>query len=107
VKAILDKDSKAQVIMAGDCNEFAFVKPLDTFVSVSKLRDIDEVTRIKPVERYSYLFDMNTQELDHVFISKSIKHAEFEHVHVNTWVSYAAQISDHDPSVARLNLCQK
>ena len=93
--------------MAGDCNEFSFVEPLETFISVSQLRDIDALTKIKPVERYTYLFDMNSQELDHVFVSKSVKKAEFEHVHVNTWVSYGAQISDHDPSVARLDLCQK
>lgn len=34
------------------------------------------------------------------------KGAKFEHLHVNTWATYANQISDHDPSVARLNVCQ-
>jgi predicted extracellular nuclease len=83
------------------------VQPLETFKSVSGLYDLDEVTGLDPKERYTYLFDMNCQQLDHMFVSKAVrKGAEFEHVHVNTWATYAGQISDHDPSVARLNICQ-
>jgi hypothetical protein len=26
-------------------------------------------------------------------------------VHVNTWVSLADEVSDHDPSVARVDIC--
>lgn len=31
--------------------------------------------------------------------------AEYEHMHLNTWQNYDDQVSDHDPSVARLCLC--
>lgn len=49
---------------------------------------------------------MNTQQLDHMFISNALeKKAKYEHIHINTWVDSAAQISDHDPSVARLDVC--
>lgn len=61
---------------------------------------------IKPVERYTYIFDMNAQQLDHMFVSDAVqKHAKYEHIHINTWVDKAAQISDHDPSVAKLDVC--
>jgi endonuclease/exonuclease/phosphatase family metal-dependent hydrolase len=51
---------------------------------------------------------MNSQELDHMFISQALKpKAQYEHVHINTWVTKAQQISDHDPSVAKLNVCKK
>jgi len=81
---------------------------MELFKSVSKLQDLDVVTGIPPTERYSYLFDMNCQELDHMFVSQALtEKAEFEHIHVNTWVTFAAQISDHDPSVARFDMCQK
>jgi predicted extracellular nuclease len=87
---------------------------METFKKVSKLQDLDEVAGIPELERYSYLFDMNCQELDHMFVSPAIAGkkgkagggVEFEHVHVNTWSTVAAQISDHDPAVARLDLCQ-
>lgn len=43
-----------------------------------------------------------------MFVSQSLtKKAEFEHVHVNTWATFAGQISDHDTSVARFDICQK
>ncbi|KAK5943216.1 hypothetical protein PMZ80_004223 [Knufia obscura] len=104
---ILAEDPNAAVIMAGDCNEFAFVEPLKVFVAESGLIDLDEAAGVDPVERYTYLFDMNSQELDHIFVSKKIADQEpkLEHMHVNTWVSYDDQISDHDPSVAQLNVC--
>jgi predicted extracellular nuclease len=86
------------------------VKPIETFKKISKLQDLDEVAGIPELERYSYLFDMNCQELDHMFVSPAIAKRKgklgFEHVHVNTWSTVAGQISDHDPAVARLDLCQ-
>lgn len=93
---------------AGDFNEFAFVQPIEEFASISGLKDLDAVVRTDEVERYTYLFDMNAQELDHMFVSPALakkSRAEFEHVHVNTWPDYNSQISDHDPSVARLDVC--
>lgn len=92
---------------AGDFNEFSFVAPLETFTSRSGLRDLDEVAKIKPEERYTYLFDMNCQQLDHMYISNTLtRKAEFEHVHINTWATSAAEVSDHDPSVAKLDVCK-
>jgi len=107
VADILAEDPDAAVIVAGDFNEFAWVEPLKVFVAESGLVDLDEAAGVDPVERYTYLYDMNSQELDHIFVSKRIADQEpkLEHMHVNTWVSYDDQISDHDPSVAQLNIC--
>lgn len=106
IASILREDRNAKIITSGDFNEFTFVAPLETFKSVSTLQDLDEVAGIEKTERYSYLFDMSCQELDHMYVSKALTaQAEFEHIHVNTWASYADQISDHDPSVARFNVC--
>ncbi|KAF2744384.1 DNase I-like protein [Sporormia fimetaria CBS 119925] len=106
IKAILDQDRNAKVITAGDFNEFSFVEPLEQYVKISGLKDLDQVAKIKDEERYTYQFDMNTQQLDHMYISKSLeKKAKYEHIHINTWEIGAAQISDHDPSVAKLDVC--
>lgn len=107
VADILSEDPNAAIITAGDCNEFTFVEPLITFLSESGLVDLDEAAGVDPLERYTYLFDMNSQELDHFFVSKKIaeRNPMVEHVHVNTWVTYDQQISDHDPSVAMVNVC--
>lgn len=110
ISEILAEDPNAAVIAAGDFNEFSFVAPLRTFTAVSGLVDLDEAANVKPTERYTYLFDMNSQQLDHMFVSPKIAgtpggRPDYKHVHINTWVSFADQISDHDPSVARVNVC--
>ena len=107
IASILSEDANAAVVSAGDYNEFAFVGPMETFTSVSGLRDLDDVAGIEEVERYTYVFGQNSQQLDHMHVSPRLAEGEvgFEHVHVSSWVSFADQVSDHDPSVARLDVC--
>lgn len=107
IKRILDLDANAAVITAGDFNEFSFVQPMKTFESVAGLQNLDTVVGIPETESYTYLFDMNTQELDHMYVSSSIaaKSPAYEHIHVNTWATTADEVSDHDPSVAKLDVC--
>ena len=110
IAQILAQDPNAAVIAAGDFNEFTFVAPLQTFTSVSGLANLDDAAGLSATERYTYLFEMNSQELDHMFISPKIAGSpggrpDLKHLHVNTWATFADQISDHDPSVARLNIC--
>jgi predicted extracellular nuclease len=79
---------------------------LKQYVEISGLQDADAADKIDELERYTYLFDMNAQQLDHMFVSDSVaKKIKYEHTHVNTWPEYAAQVSDHDPSVARVDVC--
>ncbi|KAI4599273.1 hypothetical protein KJ359_002232 [Pestalotiopsis sp. 9143b] len=108
VAQILAEDPEAKIIVAGDFNEYPVVKPIEDFLSLSGLEDLDVAAGIPEAERYTYLYDMNSQELDHVFVSPAVAAAapQFEHVHVNTWVSYDDQVSDHDPSVGKFDLCK-
>lgn len=72
------------------------------------LKEVDEVAGIPDVERYTYVFDQNNEQLDHVFVSNAIasRGVEVEHVHVNNWApNIDARASDHDPSVARIRVC--
>jgi hypothetical protein len=42
-----------------------------------------------------------------MFISKGLGYnAKIEHVHVNTWESYDARGSDHDPTLAVFDVCK-
>ena len=76
------------------------------FAERSGLRDLDELADLAPEERYTYLFDMNSQALDHMYVSPALgRGARVEHLHVNTWQNFKGQTSDHDPSVALLNVC--
>ncbi|KAF2160849.1 hypothetical protein M409DRAFT_59635 [Zasmidium cellare ATCC 36951] len=108
ISSILRADRNAAILSAGDYNEFQNVQPIETFERVSGLENLDEVVGTPETEQYTYLFDMNSQELDHLFVSPALasrRRAQFEHVHVNTWVSYDDAASDHDPSVARVDVC--
>lgn len=106
IAQILSLDPSAAVIAAGDFNEFTFVEPLLNFANISGLVELDEVIGTPLSERYTYTYDMNTQALDHMFISPALAEgAGYEHVHVNVWATNDESLSDHDPSVARFNLC--
>jgi hypothetical protein len=103
---IMELDPEARIVAAGDFNEFTQVQPMQTFLKRSGLIDLEEAVDLDPTERYTYLFDMNCQSLDHVFISPSLgRGALYEHLHLNTWQNFDDQVSDHDPSVARFNMC--
>ncbi|RYP43848.1 hypothetical protein DL768_009628 [Monosporascus sp. mg162] len=106
ISEILKYDRNAAVIAAGDFNEFAFVQPLEVFTETSGMVDLDVAARVPETERYTYIFDSNCQQLDHMYVSPKIarRSPRFEHVHVNTWLNYDGEVSDHDPSVARLNV---
>lgn len=82
------------------------MEPLKQYAQISGLKDADAADKIDELERYTYQFDMNAQQLDHMFVSDSLaKKIKYEHIHVNTWPEFAAQVSDHDPSVARVDVC--
>ncbi|KAF9527532.1 Endonuclease/exonuclease/phosphatase [Crepidotus variabilis] len=107
VQQILNKDPNANVVVAGDFNEYIQTRSVYKALT-SLLTDIDEVAGIPEVERYSYVYDQNSQQLDHALVSSALKYrgAQFEHIHVNNWApTLSARISDHDPSVGRIYLC--
>ena len=57
-------------------------------------------------ERYTYVFDGNSQVLDQILVSESLRQAaEYDSVHVNA--EFHDQDSDHDPQVARLRVTGK
>ena len=72
------------------------------------LTDINDVAGIPPSERYTYVYEQHAQEIDHLFVSDAVKAkgASVDHVHVNTWAqSVAERASDHDPTVAKVRVC--
>ncbi|KAL0257509.1 hypothetical protein SLS55_008323 [Diplodia seriata] len=107
VASVLAVDAGAHVVVAGDFNEFAFVEPVARFVEGSGLTDADVAAGVEEAERYTYLYDGNCQQLDHVFVSGALaaKGVGYEHVHVNTWAGGEGSVSDHDPSVGRVDIC--
>ena len=100
VRRILEIDADANVVVLGDLNDFEFSPVLAT-LRASVLTNLTE--RMPAAQRYTYIFDGNSQALDHILISPHLlPHSEVDIVHVNA--EFADQASDHDPIVARVYL---
>jgi predicted extracellular nuclease len=99
VASILGYDSNASVVVDGDLNDFEFS---DT-VSILKNGILNDLIDTLPQnERYSYVFEGNSQTLDHILVTNALFGEPFTYdvVHVNS--EFADQASDHDPSVVHV-----
>jgi predicted extracellular nuclease len=101
VASILGADPNANVVVDGDLNDFEFSDTVHILEN-GVLTDLMDTLPLN--ERYSYVFEGNSQTLDHILLSSSLmgRTPLFDPVHVNA--EFADQASDHDPSVVRLTL---
>ncbi len=102
VKQVLAVDPRANVVLAGDFNDYQFSPALTTLTDDgSTLTDL--INTLPADQRYTYNFNGISQVLDHIFVSKVLSApgaVEYQVVHVNS--DFSAQASDHDPQVARI-----
>jgi uncharacterized protein len=101
VDAIVAVDPHANVIVLGDINDFEFSETV-ALLEGGVLTSLMET--LPPQERYSYVFEGNSQVLDQILVSNNLLASpiDYDPVHVNS--EFADQASDHDPQVARLDL---
>ena len=105
VSEILALDPNANVIVLGDLNDFQFSDALATLKGSGDLELHALIETLEESERYTYVFDGNSQVLDHILFSDNLfTHFQFEYdvVHVNS--EFPDQASDHEPQVVRLDL---
>jgi uncharacterized protein len=104
VRSVLAINPNANVVVAGDLNDFEFSQPLTILEDNGNLNTLIET--LPANERYTYNFQGNAQTLDHILTSDNLlsKLDGFDVVHFNS--EFADQISDHDPLIARFNLAQ-
>jgi uncharacterized repeat protein (TIGR01451 family) len=113
VNGLLAIDPGARVVVAGDLNDFHFSNPLRIVTGEKDLVSgavVDSgrspvltslVTTLPTSERYTYVFDGNSQDLDQILASQRLLNegVSFDVVHVNS--EFHDQVSDHDPLLAR------
>lgn len=112
IDAMLALNANANIITAGDFNDFQFEEPLavltgeldfdGTSVTAGSGAVLTNLTYLLDEdERYSYVFEGNGQQLDHILVSNNLyANAEFDLVHINNIGGLA--VSDHDPAIARI-----
>jgi hypothetical protein len=99
---LLAVDPSANLIVLGDINDFEFsetIEILEGGVLTTLMKKLPER------ERYSYVFEGNSQVLDQILVSNRLLdpfNSSYDVVHVNA--EFADQASDHDPQVAYIRL---
>ena len=102
VDDIVALDADARVVVLGDFNDFQFAPAMRTLETGVIVPLINLSHRLPGNDRYTYVFEGNSQALDHVFVTPVLAaDAHYDVVHVAAEQAEAA--SDHDPVVARLN----
>jgi predicted extracellular nuclease len=101
VDSILAVDPRALVLPLGDFNDFEFSETM-SILQGGVLENL--VLTLKKPERYTYVFEGNSQVLDHILASHKLFRGlrAYDVVHVNS--EFADQASDHEPQVARFLL---
>lgn len=100
VEQLLAADAGARVVVLGDLNDFQFSDTLGILKSAG-LETL--VERLPLGERYSYVFEGNSQVLDHVLVSPGLVTDGtpwVDVVHVNA--EFHERPTDHDPTLAAL-----
>jgi predicted extracellular nuclease len=103
VDELIAADKQARVVVLGDLNDFEFS---DTLAILKGGVLVNLMETLPAAERYSYVFEGNSQVLDQILVSPRLFKAfeSYDSVHVNA--EFANQDSDHDPQVTRLRFGQ-
>ncbi|MFJ9805294.1 endonuclease/exonuclease/phosphatase family protein [Streptomyces wuyuanensis] len=97
VKDILKVQRNADVVVLGDINDFEFSRTTEALTDGGAL--YPAIKSLPRAERYSYVYQGNSQVLDQILTSPSIDDFSYDSVHINA--EFADQNSDHDPQVLR------
>jgi predicted extracellular nuclease len=122
VDVLLDGDPDAMVMVAGDLNDFSFSEPgegpdnpvailqgIDGGIPLLNLVDLE-----KPAEQFTFIFDANSQVLDHMLVTPElygrVVAADLLHFNASFPDAFGAdptttvRASDHDPVEGRFSL---
>ncbi len=103
VDKVVENVDQANVVVLGDLNDFQFSAPVQTLAD-----DVmtDMMNKLPQDERYSYIYQGNSQVLDHILVSNNLSdRTKIDSVNINSDFSEAdGRASDHDPVLAQLDL---
>ncbi|MBA4859911.1 endonuclease/exonuclease/phosphatase [Streptomyces sp. PSKA54] len=99
VKEILKTQKSADVVTLGDINDFEFSTTTKLLEDGGAL--YSAIKSLPKSERYTYDYQGNSQVLDQILVSPSIRWTDFSYDSVHINAEFADQNSDHDPQVLR------
>lgn len=97
VDELLAIQSDAKIVVAGDLNDFQFSAPLETLKGDVLFNLTEEL--LPSAEQYSYIYNGNSQQLDHILVSSGLFNASPKVDIVHRYSEYSSQTrkTDHDP----------
>jgi predicted extracellular nuclease len=99
VRKIRAVQPSADVVVLGDLNDYQFSATDKELTSGGALTDL--YGTLPADQRYSYVYEGDSQVLDHILTTPALaRRADYDVVHVNA--EFADQVSDHDPQIVRL-----
>lgn len=104
IDARLAADAGANIAVLGDFNGFSWEGSVTALTNGGRMQDLN--TLLPEEERYSYLFEGNSQAIDHIVATNGLyQNAQFDAVHLNAEQREELQLStDHDPQMALFKL---
>ena len=101
----LETSPGARVAVVGDLNTFEFTDDLTELLPGDGAILSNLIDRVPPEDRYSYVYEGNSQTLDHIFGSEALAAgARIDPVHLNSNLPSDRTASDHDPVVASFEI---
>ncbi|WBW96483.1 chitobiase/beta-hexosaminidase C-terminal domain-containing protein [Oceanirhabdus sp. W0125-5] len=102
VKEILAADPNANIVVLGDMNDYEYSETL-RILKGDEL--INMVEKLPKNERYTYVYNGNSQVLDSTLVSKNIEARTIgDIVHLNAeFTEHSGRASDHDPVMVQIS----
>jgi predicted extracellular nuclease len=101
VRALLAADPGAAVMVLGDLNDFEWSAPLAALKGAG-LTALAET--LPAADRYSYVFEGNSQLLDHLLVSDRLRERVVGFDIVHHEAELATQVTDHDPCLGAFQM---
>jgi predicted extracellular nuclease len=105
VAGFLSGDPGARIVVLGDLNTFEFTDELARILPGPDGILTNLLSRERPSERYTYIYNGNSQVLDHIFVTAALRRAaqvDIVHVNVDFPDSDGVEASDHEPVLAAI-----
>ncbi len=103
VQGLLAANPDAHVAVTGDFNAFYYEPSLTVLEGGGLLYNLART--LSPEDRYSYTFEGNSQQIDNLLVSQSLRDgAQFDNVHLNTGQASFDRVTDHDAILSRLSI---
>ncbi|MFJ7977702.1 endonuclease [Peribacillus sp. NPDC096379] len=106
VDDIKTKNPGANVVSLGDFNDYQFSESLK--IHEGNLMT-NMINKVDPKDRYTYLYQGNSQVLDHILVTKNLESkTKIDILHINAdFTDMAGRASDHDPVLVQIDLSKE